>query len=330
MSSINPLSDDPSGKAGRGITRRQTLGLLAATAAAIPIRSAFGFPADGDTSRRMTLGYSTYPLPQLTAAEAVKLIAQTGYDSVELTVTPDRDVSPDRLSSDRRKTIRQVIEDHGLRLTSLMEHLPIAGEEAEHARQLEQLKKSAALAHDLSPDRPPVIQTVLGGRDWPAARELFLKRLPDWKRIAEETHTIVAIKPHRGNALSRPDDAVALLKELGESPRLRLCYDYSHFAFREMPLEETIATAAPYTAHIAVKDAVRNGDKVDFELPGVGGTIDYAALLKGFHARGYRGDVCVEVSSLIWKRADYDAAKAIHVCYEHLSQAFNKAGLQRG
>ena len=41
-----------------------------------------------------------------------------------------------------------------------------------------------------------------------------------------------------------------------------MVYDYSHYAYRDMPLEETVRTALPYTAHVVVKDAVREGDRV--------------------------------------------------------------------
>src|SRR5690606_17535229 len=118
-------------------------------------------------------------------------------------------------------------------------------------------------------------------------------------------------------AMSRVEDAIALLKTLGDSPWLRLCYDYSHFAYRDMPLAETIATALPYTAHIAVKDAFEEQGKVAFALPGEKGTIDYADLLRRFYAGGYRGDVCVEVSSLLWRRPDYNLQGALDTSYRN-------------
>jgi sugar phosphate isomerase/epimerase len=138
----------------------------------------------------------------------------------------------------------------------------------------------------------------------------------------------LAIKPHRGGAMSRPSEAIWLIEQLGKPARLRIVYDYSHYAFRDMPLEETVRTALPWTAHIAVKDAVRDGDKVTFALPGAAG-FDYAPLLRQFYRGGYRGDVCCEVSGLVSSQEGYDPAAAAKQCYAALSRAFTAAEVPR-
>jgi inosose dehydratase len=153
--------------------------------------------------------------------------------------------------------------------------------------------------------------------------------MKDWLKIAEKNRVIVGIKPHRGHAMSRPADAIWLLKKLGDPPWIRMVFDYSHFIFRDMPLEKTIEEALPYTAHIAVKDASNDDGRVNFKLPGESGTIDYAKLLKQFYEGGYRGDVCVEVSSQVWRQPTYDANQAAKVCYKHMNQAFQSAGIAR-
>src|SRR5262249_17332189 len=117
---------------------------------------------------------------------------------------------------------------------------------------------------------------------------------------------------------------------LGDSPRLRMVYDYSHYAFRDMPLEETVREALPYTAHVAVKDAVRDGEAVKFVLPGASGTFDYSHLLKLLVDGGYRGDVCCEVSSMVSRAAGYDPVAAAKSCYASMTQAFKAANVARG
>jgi sugar phosphate isomerase/epimerase len=96
-----------------------------------------------------------------------------------------------------------------------------------------------------------------------------------------------------------------------------------------MPLEETVKTALPYAAHVVVKDAVQQGTKVVFALPGEGGTFDYAQLLRLFYDGGYRGDVCCEVSSMVSNKPDYDPAAAARKCYDALAAAFEKAKVPR-
>ena len=129
--------------------------------------------------------------------------------------------------------------------------------------------------------------------------------------------------------MSRPEQAVWLIKQLHDTPWLRMVYDYSHYAFRDMPLEATVNTALPHTAHVAVKDAVRMGDRVGFVLPGEGSTFDYARLFRLLRAGGYRGDICCEVSGMVWDRADYDPVAAAKTCYSNLAPTFEAAGLRR-
>jgi sugar phosphate isomerase/epimerase len=108
-----------------------------------------------------------------------------------------------------------------------------------------------------------------------------------------------------------------------------MVYDYSHYAFRDMPLDETVRTALPYTADVAVKDAVQQDGRVVFVLPGEGGTFDIPGLLRLFYEGGYRGDFCCEVSGMVSGRPDYDPVAAAKTCYENMARAFRRADVPR-
>lgn len=280
-------------------------------------------------ARACTLGYSTYGLPNLSAVDAVKLIDSLGYDSIEFTIFSDRSVAPEILSVEDRQTLVAALRKHGLRTTALMENLRPADSAERHVMDCARLERACELATSLQPEKPPMIQTVLGQRDWGEVRELCAKRMLDWLRIAEKHKVVVGIKPHRGHAMSRPSDAIWLLKKLGDPPWIRMVFDYSHFIFRDMPMEKVIEESLPYTSHIAVKDASDDNGQVNFKLPGESGTIDYAKLLKKFYDGGYRGDVCVEVSSQVWRQPKYDADQAAKLSYNHMSKAFSDAGIPR-
>ena len=96
-----------------------------------------------------------------------------------------------------------------------------------------------------------------------------------------------------------------------------------------MPVAETVREALPYTAHLVVKDAVEQQDRVVFLLPGESGQFDYARLLRLFYDGGYRGDVCCEVSSMVSGKADYDPVAAAKTCYRNMAQAFRESGVPR-
>jgi len=276
----------------------------------------------------MTLGFSTYGMKSLKTEKALQAIAKIGFDSVELCLNPGWDAEPSRLTSARRKSLRGLLEQRRLGLRALMEHLPLSDNPSEHAERLKRLERAAELGHTLSPQRPPLVETILGGGKWEQVKTMFRDQLGDWAEVADKTRTVIAIKPHRGGAMSRPQQAVWLIEQLGRPPRLRLAYDYSHYAFRDMSLSETVETALPYTAFVAVKDPVRNGG-VRFVLPGEAGTVDYVRLLKLLHAGGYCGDVNCEVSGMVWHKPGYEPLAAAETCYANMARAFREAGVDR-
>ena len=279
----------------------------------------------------LTLGFSTYGAKTLSTEAAITMIAKTGFDSIELTIWPDWDANPAKMGSKRRKEIRKRLADAGLRVTSLMEHLHIDEPKRTPAQRLERLKLAAGLAHDLSPQRPPLLQTTIGGGGkWTEKRNAYAAEIADWMTIADAHDLVIAVKPHRGGAFSRPSEASELLTGLGKPKRLKMCYDYSHYDFRDMTLEGTIRTSLPHVGHIAVKDVVRRNKRLRFVLPGEGGRIDYSRLITQFHRGGYRGDICVEISGQVWSQKGYEPLAAARSCYKHLAQAFINAKVARG
>ena len=305
--------------------RRQFLGTAAITLAAAASRAAPAAPA------ACGLGISTYGLQSMDLESAVSLIAETGYDCLEIAAMEKLTGDPGRVSGEQRRSLRQQIADKGLRLSALMTDLHPNTDDAVHQKQTESLKRLAELGHDLSPDHPPLIQTVFAGKDWETSKTLFLKRLTDWVKVADEMKFTFCIKPHRMQAMSRPEDAIWLFQQLSEPTRLRMVYDYSHFHRREpkMTIADTVAKSLPWTAYVASKDAVMKDGKPAFALTGEGGEFDHAQIIQAFVAGGYRGDFCCEVSSQIWKAKGYDAAAATRTCYKNLADAFKRAGVKQ-
>lgn len=309
------------------LDRREMLRVSAAAAVSLAVaRSLRG--KEPPLLTGCTLGFSTYGMKTLKTEQALRAIAEIGYDSAEITLNSGWDADSAILEATRRTELRKLLTDLPLRVASLMEHLTPTDDRLQ-ANALDRLKLAAGVAHDLVPDAPPLIQTVLGGGKFEEIKNPLRDRLAEWVKIADETETIIAIKPHRGGAVSQPAEAAWLLEQLGNPKRLRMVYDYSHYAFRDLPLAETVRTALPYTAHIAVKDAVQEGERVVFQLPGTAGTIDFPELLRLFYAGGYRGDVNCEVSGMVWNQQDYEPLAAAKTCYANMAAAFEKAQVPR-
>ena len=311
-------------------SRREWAGL---TAGLLSFAKPFAYSVADERStspkkQSCTLGFSTYGMPSVATEEAIDTVAEIGFDSIELTVRSGWDADSAKLGKDRRSVLKARLNDSSLKLASLMEHVfPTNASQQEIA--LERLRLAAGVAHDLSPDAPPVLQTVLGGGDFDAIKTRLRDRLGKWVELADATETTIAIKPHRGGAVSQPADAIWLIDQLGDPKRLRMLYDYSHYAFRDMPLDQTVRDSLPYTSHIAVKDAVQDGKKIRFKLPGESGTIDFASIIRQFFEGGYRGDFNCEVSSMVSKQVGYDPVDAARRCYAAMSKAFDTAGVRR-
>lgn len=303
----------------------QSIGTLIASAG-IPVAKAH---AAKESPRSMSLSVGNYGMQSFKVEEAIGAIAKVGFDGLELTMMEGWDSAPKHLSGERRQSVRRTIRDEGLVLNSLMEDLTPSSVDSEHQKTLDRLKQAAELAHDLAPARHPVIQTVLGGGNWNEKKNLYRDRVGDWLRVNQSAQTILAIKPHRRGAMSQPADAAWIITELGNSPWLKMVYDYSHYAFRDLSIEETIKTAAPLTVQVAVKDAVMRGKEIEFALPGEANTIDYVEILNRFAEAGYQNDVCCEVSSLVFRREGYDAVAALKASYSKINQAFESAKVTR-
>ena len=281
------------------------------------------------------LAMGTYGLQAMSLPDAIRLVGGIGFDAIEITVFPGMTGDPNGAlsSSASRDAVREALEETGLRLCALMADLRPEADDTKHKGQLETLNQYIQLARELCPDSPPIIQTVLGGKVWEDSKNLFRDRIANWNQVLADQKGYLSIKPHRGSAMSTPEQAIWLLKQLGNPRRLSMVYDYSHYSFREpeMTIVDTVEAALPITKYIAVKDAKEVDGKIRFDLPGATGNWDQSEVVKRFFEGAYRGDFCCEVSSQIWRNnPSYDPVKSTQVCYDNMADAFEKAGVARG
>lgn len=307
------------------ISRRAFLATsgIGAAAACLPSRANENPDACG-------LGIGTYGLQSLPLGESIDLVAKTGFNSFDLFVAAGYNCDPAELSQTQRKELRQRIADSGLRLIALIADLRPSLEKPQHRAKTDELKRILELGVELNSNSPPLAQTTLGGKTWEDSKELFAQVLSEWSKLAADAKTILAVKPHRGNAMSTPEHAAELFRQLDEPDSLRMVYDYSHYAFRDMPIADTVETALPWTKLVAVKDTILVDGKARFALPGEGGNWDNAEIIQRFHAGGFRGDFSCEVSAQIWKGdPNYEPVAATKKCFENMVAAFERAGVKR-
>lgn len=311
------------------ISRRKMLGAMAAAAACGASPTAHGAPLEPPPSPPLTLGFSLYGMKAVPIPAALRALAQIGYDSVELCLTPGFPTDPQRFGAADRKQVRQLLADTGLRLPALMENLPLTAAPPADPMFAQRLQRAAEFAHQVAPDNPPLVETILGGGEWKEKRQQLIDGVGKWAEVAAAEEIIVAVKPHRFGAMNRPEQALELLRQVNH-PRIQLVYDYSHYAHRDLTLDATLDALLPHTSFIHVKDTVIEDGKPRFVLPGASQQFDYVAFFKKLLRQKYRGDVCVEVSGMVWNRPDYDPHAAAKVSYRHMAAAARDAGARRG
>lgn len=270
------------------------------------------------------LGFSLYGMKSLPLAESLTQCAAIGYQCVELPLLATWPADSATFSAAAKKDFRVGLAKHRLRLSALMENLPILGDETKHKQNLERLKAAAELAHELSPEDPPLVETVLGGKpaEWEESKKKIVDRLADWMRVMSDAKVRLAIKAHISNAIQQPDQLQWVLEQAA-SPWLVAAYDYSHFELQKLSLDESLRPFQGRTHFVHVKDAVGEAGKFQFVLPGEGKT-KYDELFAALAKMPYRGDILVEVSGQVHSKPGYDPVAAAKKSFAALAPAMKQ------
>ena len=305
--------------------RRDAIAVLAGGGAGVP-----GLPAQ---SHKPLLGFSLYGMKQIPVREALVQIAEIGYRAVELTLMPTWNTEPNLLSRSDRAEIRKLMGDLGLVFASVQESVQLAspntmanlGFTMNYGKKdnLERLREAAAVAHEVSPGAPAVIESPLGGRaaDWEEIKHDMVGELGVWAKSLEPLKTVLAIKGFVGTAVDRPEKVLWLLDQV-KSPWIRCGYDYSHYKLLGLDMRQTIRQLASSAVFMHVKDSVGTSEKYRFLLPGDSGEINYKDYAQTLAEVGYRGPLLVEVSVHVSGQPGYDAVAGAKHAFDNLAPFF--------
>lgn len=279
----------------------------------------------------MKIGYTTWGMPEVPIDDALAHLAGLGFDAVEPTVISGFTTELSTLDADERKRIRRMFDDYGLHMPAVAGHLSLIDRDPEsHAKSWDRLTREVELCAEWAgPDGAPALDTTLGGslEDWENEQPLILERTAAAAELGAKHDVIIALEPHVGGSLQRPEHTVELINQIN-SPHLRVNFDISHFDVMGLDLDAAVEMLAPISAHTHVKD--QRGIVPDFEflIPGEG-EFDFVRYLKNMAKAGYTGSITAEVSFQVQRRPDYDPMAGATMCYETLLQAFTEAGVPR-
>ena len=126
------------------IDRRNFLRQSVAAGGMIALASA-SHAGENASREGVTFSFGTYGMKSMSTEDAIRTVAQIGYDGIEIAARSDWDAAPARMSKVRREQVRGLLAESSLRVTALMEHLYPARKEAEHEAGLARLREVARL-----------------------------------------------------------------------------------------------------------------------------------------------------------------------------------------
>ena len=69
----------------------------------------------------MKITYSTYAMPLIRLESTIPMLAQMGYDGVEICIGPNHlESMPDKINATRRKELKQLLKQHHLSVPAFM------------------------------------------------------------------------------------------------------------------------------------------------------------------------------------------------------------------
>jgi sugar phosphate isomerase/epimerase len=279
----------------------------------------------------MKLGYSTWSTKDQPIEDTIRELARIGYDGVEIAVNPGWTSDVDLLDAAARRRIRDLLDGTGLELAALVSgHRNQVADPDEYRAGRERYLRELDLALEWSkPGLIPAMDLAIGGQmdEFEQLKNLIVDRVGETVRLSAERNVVVALEPHSGNAINTPDKMLWLLKQI-DSPYCRVNFDISHFNVIGIPIEESVALMAPWTAHTHIKDESGRFPDHQFLIPGEG-EFDYVTYLREMHKHGYTGHISPEISLMVQRRPDYDPVQAMEQTYRVVSEAFEKAGVPR-
>jgi len=251
----------------------------------------------------MVFSYSTNAFVKYSLAEAVKLIAQTGFQGVEIMCDKPHLYPPDADEQDL-ENFKQLLEQQNLTITNLNcftlfavgnTWLPswIEPDESRRQERIDHTLNCLDIAHFLGspcisvpPGGPPVEMS----RD--ASLKLFRQGLEKVIPKAEALGVSILIEPEPDLLIENSRQMRSFIKEFA-SPNLGVNFDVGHFYCVGEAPEVALETLFDKIGHIHIED-IAPTRKHHHLIPGMG-AIDYDAFFKRLGALNYTKDVCVEL-----------------------------------
>lgn len=279
------------------------------------------------------IGYNTNGLAHHRPVDALRMLADLGYEGVA--ITPDvGPLDPFDRSARIVSDVRMWAEDLGLELTietgarflldARQKHFPslLEAEASDRRRRIDFLMRSIDLASELDAKVVSIWAGVAPGcvvGDTEDGHDAIWDRLADGVALllgeARQRGVQLAFEPEPGMFIERPAGYGRLLERLGdEGDELGLCLDVGHLLVTgDLPVGNQIRQWAPRLVHVHLDDIAAGLH--EHRMFGTG-DLDLKETLSALVEVGYDGMAAVELS-----RDSHRGPEAAREALEHITRA---------
>jgi len=232
------------------------------------------------------LGFRTAGYRNMSIEQAIRAIADIGYDGVELCLEHP-DLAPEKLTDDRCAELVAVASELGLEIATVSYHGDGDPLELRWARALAAVALAPALGADIL-----IVNSPRPGPDAPAdLAEEFRYQLSCQLAMADELEVTVALEPEPGLLVDDCRDMLDLIEQMG-SPSLAVNLDVGHAWLTEDDLNTAIAEMGGHIAAVHIEDMA---DKVHKHLVPGDGQMNLPGVVQALRDTGFSGWLTVDL-----------------------------------
>jgi protein FrlC len=242
--------------------------------------------------------YSSFPvwLPAYPLEDTIRRLAAIGYDGIEIGAASPH-AYPRYLDRDRRRTIRRVLEESGIALSSMLPapgggagYNPCSPSVEERRATVEHYKEVAELCSELGGS---MLLYIAGWQVFGTTRaqawEWSRAGLREIAQAADGQGVTVVVEPTAAdsNLVESADDAIEMMEEVG-LPNVKVMFDTFHAFYRKEVPSDYVYRMGKDLRHVHLSDT-------DRLPPGAGGGGDFGSLVAALGEVGFDGYLTMEI-----------------------------------
>jgi protein FrlC len=233
-------------------------------------------------------------VPAYTLEDTVKRLAGMGYDGIEIGAGAPH-AWPPHLTPDRRKEIRELLDEHDLALSSMLPapsggsgNNPVSPMALERSGTIEHYKELVDLTAQWGGSTLIYLPGwMVHGTTRRQALQWTTAALKEIGEYAGEHGVTMVIEPtpHDTNLCESAEDAIELMEDVGLDS-VKLMFDTFHIMYRHEVMTDYVERMGSDLRHIHISDNDR--------LPPGAGIGDFPALIDALLDSGYDGYLTME------------------------------------